>query len=316
MSKDYIVHKAVEVSNTHKEVKALLSQPGYLEANYIAQPKYDGCNMVVVVQQHKDEKNNEWWWALDAYSRTGEIVKSVDHILMAMELLPGLKAGVYLGEAWAPDLTFPEISGRFRKQKTTEETARLQFVIFDYLTDIEWINETSLLGYEERVARLPSALAQIKQCAAPVWLAGSFGKLAETWPNTPAQKVCNELVAAGGYDGLILRDPDGRWFKGVPGHTGEIIKVKAKQSFDLRVVGYELGEGKHEGKIGTLVVEFRGKRQGAGTGLKDKDRFIYNFHQQWLGKIVEVECLGVTPDGLLREPRLKGVRHDKLEPDA
>jgi DNA ligase-1 len=34
------------------------------------------------------------------------------------------------------------------------------------------------------------------------------------------------------------------------------------------------------------------------------------------GKIVEVECMGITPDGRLREPRFKGIRYDKAGTDA
>lgn len=34
-----------------------------------------------------------------------------------------------------------------------------------------------------------------------------------------------------------------------------------------------------------------------------------------IGLIVEIEGMGFTADGLIREPRFNGVRHDKLEAD-
>ena len=304
----YLIHKAVELSNVVKARREILSAPGYLEHNFIAQPKFDGCNMIVKIMP-----DGTW----GAWSRTGEAVLSVEHIAMCMLTFPDMQAGVYLGEAWIPDTPFPEISGLFRKQSTTEDTARLQFAIFDFLTLAEWDAGHSEMAYGNRVARMNPALMQIAQGTAPIWLAGSYGNIATTWnEKTTAQEICNLLVAGGGYDGLILRDPYGEWYAGDNGTGGEIIKVKAKQSFDLKVIGWLPGKGKHAGKIGTLIVDFRGGPQGAGTGLKDSQRDPEKFVDDWLGKIVEIECLGVTADNMLREPRMKGIRHDKLEPDA
>lgn len=302
---EYIVHKAVELSKVKVKRRAELSAPGFLEANYIAQPKYDGCNMVALFDGEK----------VEFFSRTGEPVTSVPHIEMAIVTFPGMLPGAYLGECWAPDLPFNEISGLFRRQTPDEETCRLQFVIFDYLTCDEWNAGESIVNYGNRVARMEPKLSLIPQALNPIWLAGSFGNIAETFKNTTAQDVCNKLVEAGGYDGLVLRDPYGAWKKGDNGTGGEIIKVKQVLSFDLRVVDYVPGKGKYEGQIGSLIVEFNGQRMGAGTGLSDKQRNIDLFHSQWYNKIVEVEALGYSSDGLLREPRLKGIRHDKVEAD-
>ncbi|CAB1282937.1 DNA ligase, phage-associated [Xylella phage Cota] len=303
---EYIVHKAVELSKVKAKRKAELSVQNYLEENFIAQPKYDGCNMVALFDGA----------TVDFFSRTGEPVLSVPHIEMAMATFPNMTPGAYFGECWAPDLPFNEISGLFRRQTADEDTCRLQFAIFDFITPEEWDDGVSTVAYGNRVARMTPQLSAIPQALNPIWLAGSFGHIAETWANTTAQDVCNKLVEAGGYDGLILRDPYGHWRKGDRGTGGEIIKIKRKLSFDLRVVGFEPGKGKHAGKIGSLIVEFRGQRMGAGTGLRDDERDVAQFENNWLGKIVEIEAMDYSADGLLREPRLKGIRLDKLEPDA
>src|SRR5690606_37030222 len=96
------------------------------------------------------------------------------------------------------------------------------------------------------------------------------------------------------------------------GTGGEIIKVKNRIRVTLPVVGYEKGEGKHAGRIGALVCYYNGKEQRIGTGLTDKQR------EDWMRELpalVEVEAMGLSKDGLLREPRLKGVRYDVLEAD-
>ena len=123
-------------------------------------------------------------------------------------------------------------------------------------------------------------------------------------------------MAAGGSDGAIFRDPEGTWQADNNGASGEIIKVKPLISVSVEVTGYDEGKGKHAGRIGTLRGTHNGKEQGLGTGLKDAERVIANYHRDWHGQIVEVEALGYTEDGLLREPRFKGLRTDVLEPDA
>jgi DNA ligase-1 len=277
-----------------------------LEANYIAQPKYDGCNLTVIIYLDGN---------VLAFSRTGEEVKSVDHIKMALAAMPGIRPGAYLGEAWAPDLEFNEISGLFRRQATTEETCRLQMAIFDYVDLEDYLGGDCVVPYDIRVAWLPenTDLGIVKQGHAPVWLAGSFGKLAETLPGNTAQHVCNKLVESGGYDGLILRDPNGGWRKGSNGTTGEIIKIKRVLSFDLRCVGWDEGKGRNAGRMGNIVCAFEGKYLNVGTGFTDSQR---EDPDQFVDQIVEIEAMDYSSDGLLREPRFKGIRHDKLEADA
>src|SRR5690606_17449379 len=106
-------------------------------------------------------------------------------------------------------------------------------------------------------------------------------------------------------------DPNAVWFRG-DSKVGELIKVKPTLALDLRCVNYGIETGEKTGrKVVTLVVHYRGVETTVGSGVPhDLDPYTV------AGKIIEVECLGVTEDGKLREPRFKGVRFDKLEPDA
>lgn len=299
MSK-YLIHKAVEVAKVRKKQRPTEAD---LTHNYLCQPKYDGCNMIA----RKSGQDPE---LIELLSRTGETVHSADHIKEALGLAPFLPVGVYLGEYWHPFLSQPEVSGKFRDTK--QQHAEPFFVIFDYLTQEEFDAGHSPLTYTERVARLPQLFFDIPEFRSPVFPAESQGYLVdhEMTPNETAIA----FAESGRYDGIILRRADGTWTAG-SGTTGEIIKVKPRHTFDLRVVGFEPGKGKYEGMIGTLLVDFKGKTQGAGTGLKDAQRLVSEFEEMWMGRIVEIECLGVTADGYLREPVLKGVRYDKEEPD-
>ncbi|APL99489.1 putative ATP-dependent DNA ligase [Aquamicrobium phage P14] len=277
----YIVHKAVEFD------KVLKARQKELESSlfrlYEAQRKYDGCCAVVIPAERK------------VYSRTGESVFSMDHV--HEHLSEGL---VYIGEAWHPNLDFSKISGEFRRKKDYE--GNLFLVVTDVLTEDEWRSGQSLVPYDERIQRfkwnkgmLPSVLPVAR------YMPGSYD----------APELLKMLTDYGGYDGLILRDPNGIWIKGSSGNTGEIIKMKRKLSFDLRVTEVITSVGEKTGRdVYSLVVDFKGKPMGVGSGLPHDFTRVPK-----VGAIVEIEAMDYSSDGLLREPRFKGIRYDKVDVD-
>lgn len=298
MGKQYIVHKAVELDKVKKSLRPSEAQ---LRTEYICQPKYDGCNMVAVKSSHHSDDVALW-------SRTGEKVVSADHIKLALGFASFAPVGVYFGEYWHPTIDQPTVSGKFRdtKQQHTEP----YFVIFDYVTLEEWEAGVSSLGYHDRTARLPKALGWIEEGAAPMFLAESQGYLCDQEMSTT--EAANLMKKAGAYDGIILRKTDGTWTKGSLGTTGEVIKIKPTLTLDLRVcsVGETVGE-KTGREVFTVVVELpNGNIQEVGSGVP--------FEREALpqsGDIVEIEALEYSKHGLLREPRFKGIRHDKAEAD-
>lgn len=309
---DYIVHKAIETKNLRKGSK--LAQRIAADGNadvvvrqFLKQLKHDGCNCVVIW----DPLGAYYTDKLQVFSRTGEVVKSMDHIQVDLEQMP---PGVYLGEAWAAGIPFPRISGIFRRKRVKAGDALLHLQVFDGLTLAEWKEGHSAMPFMRRWQNVQTRLGY---CAYPRYIhpsAPTGGAVIDTQWDTMAQAVAQAVTLQDkGFDGLIYRDPMGTWTAGDDGGNGEIIKVKPRERYTLRVVGFEPGKGKHAGKVGTLVVAFRGQRQGAGTGLKDRQRSVERFVADWLGRLVEVECLGVTADGFLREPVMLGLRTDAVE---
>lgn len=285
MAKEYIVQKAVEASKVIKKRQRSLE---YMEANYEAQHKYDGCCAVMFFPPEG---------GVYTQSRTGEenfALAQIEHLLCKDYEYTGT---VLIGEAWEADVPFNEISGRFRRYA---EDDRLCFVVNNVITWDEFQAGHSDVPYRLRKRRF-------KGDREPrVWFALSYA------PGTiDVQAKCNELVSAGGYDGLVLWDLDGTWTIG-SGTTGEIIKLKQKLSFDLRVLEVNTVKGAKTGRdVYKLVVDFRGLRLGVGSGVPHSLCDV-----PVVGDIVEIEAMDYSSDGLLREPRYKGIRHDKLEPDA
>lgn len=296
---EYIVHKAVDFGKIKKSVikKLGVTEVNELSGRYMAQKKYDGCCAIIDPE------------FATAFSRTGECYVSLhNHVKLVKDYFEGY---VLIGEAWHPELDFSEISGRFRRGKHDD---KLHFVVNDVLTTKEfWDDGQSTVGYADRMFRFYSILGDNVRALqeqgiyfASSYNAGTYGL---------AQNLCNDLVEQGGYDGLILRDPNAGWTKGDSGSNGEIVKVKRVLSFDLRITGFSMGKGKLAGMVGAINVNFFGKTLSVNGGTNAQRKAWAADPSLILGKICEVEAMDYSSEGLLREPRFKGLRFDKLKAD-
>ncbi|KDD18667.1 ATP-dependent DNA ligase domain protein [Bordetella bronchiseptica MBORD707] len=273
-----------------------------LAATYMAQRKHDGCNAIALV--YPNAANDR------IISRTGEGVKSCQHIIVALRqrlsarLAEG-QAFAVLGEVWQPGVAQAAISGDFRRHSPAPN---LQFVVFDILAADSFRNGVCGTPFRQRYARAftlfrgahPRDVVQLCNTYNP----GTYGL---------PQQMADSLCKQGGYDGLILRDPEAGWVSG-SGTDGEIIKVKPVMSLDLRVLDVEEGKGKYAGTLGALVCQGP-KGKVKVSGMTDGEREEWWASREVVGKIVEVQCLGLTAAGSLREPRFKGVRYDKEKAD-
>lgn len=270
-----------------------------LSNTHYLQRKYDGCNGILIVTPNGEGDK--------LLSRTGEVIKSCQHLIAAMrhKLSRLLEKGygyAVLGEVWHPAMEFEQISGKFRQHRPAPD---LMFVVCDMLYLQEFESGQCDRRFDARYLSthiwFKNAHATDPIQLAATYLPGSYGR--------PAA-LATQWVADGGYDGGILRDPNGTWKAG-NGTDGEIIKVKAAVTYDLRVLDVEEGKGKYKGTLGALVC------QGpVGTvkvsGMTDEQRAAWWANSsQIVGQIIEVQCLGLTGTGSLREPRFKGVRFDK-----
>lgn len=296
MASKYCVQKATDYDSQSAVWKLANPSLDTLSLNYLGIRKYDGCHLVVRISSDGHG---------EAFSRTGEIVTSCDHIIDAVRRVYGV-SWVVFGEVWSPTMPFPEISGSFRRNAASPD---LCFVPFDIVPAGSYAVGIHDVPFSARFTHLMKTLRFGAFPGSPLiapdfFNPGTYGPVA----------LANKLVADGGSDGLIMRSLSAHWLKDVC-KLGELLKVKPNLSLDLRVVGIEEGKGKMAGMVGALLVEYKGKVSRAG-GLD------YDTRRGWLanpasiiGQIVEVECLGITESGLLREPRIKGVRHDKLQAD-
>ena len=103
-----------------------------------------------------------------------------------------------------------------------------------------------------------------------------------------------DIAKSAGYEGLVIWDRE----------TDIHYKVKDTVTYDVEVLDIQMGQGKHEGRMGALITSM-GK---VGTGFTDKVR---EEAMSWKGKVIEVEAMELTPQGKFRHPRFVRLRTDK-----
>lgn len=289
----YAILKAVEFDKCSAKFKKQWKNEDELwRAGWLLQPKYDGCFGMAYIR-----KDNA---ACTMLSRTGEDYStSCRHILNELHEAADGKECVVLGEVWHPTWGFPKISGAFRRRALNDE---LLFMANDILD----INMCGTAPYGVRLLNLKAMLPEIAD--------STYSTHAVThidYADGDVFTIAKNLVAQGGYDGAILRDCSAPYSIGLA-NAGQIVKVKPNNSLDLRCVNFDVAEGEKTGRaVVTLVVQLPdGKFNKVGSGVPHDLS-----GPETVGQIVEVEFMGYTPDGYLREPRFKGVRYDKEAPD-
>src|SRR5262249_3263238 len=115
-------------------------------------------------------------------------------------------------------------------------------------------------------------------------------------------------VEALGGEGLMLRRPGSRY---EAGRSSSLLKVKSFRDAEARVVGHQAGAGRHQGRLGALVVEMPdGTRFNIGTGFSDAERAS----PPRLGAIVTYRYQELSEAGVPRFPSYVGVRDDVAWP--
>jgi DNA ligase-1 len=105
------------------------------------------------------------------------------------------------------------------------------------------------------------------------------------------QWLLQEITTAGG-EGLVLHRADALW---MAGRNDALRKRKNGPDEEGRVIGHVAGSGKHQGRIGALVLETpEGRRFSLGTGFTDAQRS----NPPAAGTLVTYRYLDRTASGL------------------
>lgn len=308
---DYIVHKAIELSNISAKVRKEVEEI----TEWVISPKYDGCHAIFTFYNGKH---------VATYSRTGETVLSMPHIAKSLlDLYPIHEGRIAIqGEAWIVGKEFSYISGVFRRQSPQPELMFVPFDIvpFDFNTDA--VGPPVLLGqlnnrlypapYKKRIAMLRDKRAQIlSNVICPMAEEYSFVNLTEAKDAADAIASHYKNQTFSHYDGAVLAQANGKYQVG-SGKGGEFIKCKPLLSETVKVSAVVSDIGGKTGKnTCVLCFNLNGAIQKVSTGLSQAQADEYTLYpERIIDQYIEVEAMGLTTNGLLREPRFKGIRTD------
>ena len=256
--------------------------PGWIE------PKLDGMRMVVI-----DGK---------AYTRNGNQLDNVGHILDALAACGVTKDWVWDGECLDPNMTFEETVGALKK--VGGRSGNLIFHPFDVIDRESW-RARKTLSTDQRKADLVELAWRFAnvQSVRPIIgrrvVAPSFGELT----------AARDAFMEGGLEGAMYKAADAPYqFK----RSNAVLKIKQFHTMDVRIVDVLEGSGKLEGTLGAFVVSIDDVQFNVGSGFTDHERReLWALSDDLIGKTVEVRYQNKTAKGKGRFPTYVRMRYDK-----
>lgn len=260
----------------------------------IVQEKYDGVYCIAIWRDGK----------VHIFSRTGKEYVSLNHLKEELDIfMCEANRPLVIFEAYAYGVDQPTISGWCRDEQN--QHPEIVAIVHDCLTMGEYygIAKTSYRDrYCDREILCSYDYLIFPDCIEVNDAICIFELATQVWQE--------------GGEGVIIKNPDAPYARGKRNY--DLMKLKQSVTYDLEVIGVEEGQGKYEGIAGTLVLRWKnGQSIRVGSGLTDAERkAFWEDKDSIIGKIVEVKAMKESTEGVLREPRYKGIRYDKAEADV
>jgi len=164
------------------------------------------------------------------------------------------------------------------------------------------------------LSTLPYAQRKKQADALVVELGAPFYKV-DTYNITRLGEVWGVLEQTMKYEGLIVRNLTSTYFT-------KLFKLKTEVEDDYVVMGFKPGEGKHDGRLGSLIlaqysVDNLTFVMDCGGGFSDELRQqIWDKQDYVVGKVCRVKGKSRFTSGALRHPQFVQFRDDKKPEDC
>ena len=272
-----------EVSLAQKFEEKRIADKPYV----FVEPKLDGIRCFAVV-----ENSN-----VLLFARSGKLITNFDDTIG--QELSLLGDGCYDGELMGEDFV-SLMRQAYRKENVDTDDTYL--ALFDYLPLSEWKSGETSTSCEDRYLHLRN-------------VTGDLGKYVRTVERhkvdaeyEPIKELHDKFVALG-FEGAMVKDPTAAYKFG---RGYEVMKMKDFHDVDLIIEGLDEGTGKHAGRLGAVVVSYKGTEVKVGSGFSDEVREqVWNDPAGFIGRMIEVRYQEVTPDGSLRFPTFVCFRNDR-----
>lgn len=302
--KDTIPAFAVQLAESYAKKEAKLTGEFYVTL------KLDGNRCLAIVDNEGKVK---------FFTRAGQPITGLTEIENKLSALKGIEKGFVLdGELLLENTEKLHSKDLFQAtQKVVRKDGEKSGLIF-YIFDV--------MGYDGFLKGKSHGTYQVRREEGLVTLAEYFEdeKCIEILPvlyKGSDKDIIPSLllsVEEQGHEGLMINTADGYY---QTKRTSDLLKVKSFKSGDLLCMGFEEGSGRNEGRLGAILVEYKGGTTKVGSGFSDADReYYWNNRDEIYRKIVEVKYFEESKDSKtnqvsLRFPTFVTVRTDKTIAD-
>lgn len=241
------------------------------------QPKLDGIRLC--------------WDGELGWSRTGKPIGfSIPSIIKELKCsCGGLRVD---GELYNKQVNFDDIISSVRRTVNIKEDTRIQYHIFDMVSDLDFESRYSYLTNWYQVA-VKKGMNQKRIVLVPCYEVNSMEEI---------ERYLKQFETEG-YEGIIYRNA-----RGFYEHKRSRYLLKLKSFKDCEAVVYDFieGKGKYTGMLGALCVELPYK-DGMVTcrvsGMNDAFRSeIWNDKEKYRGRLLTVKFQERTRNGVPRFP--------------
>lgn len=225
---------------------------------------------------------------IEIFSRQGKPIEGLKDI---EKELSQLEDGFYDGELLLNKENIPS-KDLYREtvqvvNSKNEYKNDIIFNIFDYIPSKDFIVGYSKMNCWDRKRFVYEELRKIE----PDWLKpveilyhGKYDK------NIVQQELDKQIALE--HEGVMVNLANAP-YEGK--RTKNILKVKAMQDCDLKIIGFEEGTGKNKGTLGAIIVDYKGFKVKVGSGFTDKDReYFWNNQEKLLGRVITVQYFEET----------------------
>lgn len=197
------------------------------------------------------------------------------------------------GELYRHGWNLQKISGLGRKQEVVEDHKELKFHCYDLVLSLPFRERLKLLNSIREACPKDSRLV-----------------IVEHVPVTGLEEIMkqHDKAVLEGYEGLVIRDPDGIYKCGA--RDDRMLKIKEMTEDSFKVVGYELGLRGVEDMCFVLTTKegktFKAKPEG---DKEVKEDYMKNINDI-IGRPMDVRFFNYTPDGIPNLPVAVCPRYD------
>lgn len=264
---------------------------------YISE-KLDGIRCVAIIENKK----------VKLYSRQGKLILGLVDI--EQELSRMFSDAFIDGELLAMDCGYEDVYKETTKRvnNKNKEKHGVKYVIYDAMTLDEFNNKKCNLCYSDR--------RDILESYRTLMFANDFNFISILpliYTGDDVNRVLNLLSEYKniGAEGLMCNLDKPYEFK----RTKNLLKLKVMQSCDLKIIGFEEGQGRLKNTLGKLICDYKGFELGVGSGFSDELRNeIWNNQNKYLGRVSEIQYFEETHNDKnelsLRFPVFKCIREE------